>query len=163
VMVSKSRGLLVGLAVCIALPLLPVSMLELAADGGTHREIISPFGATSVTLSYVHSVEKTRVEEKYDARPSGIVMQSMAWQSFGAGLPDDYDECVDGWYVKHTDTRLGKALSYWFLPVNDVWLDVGAKRVFEGPERESTMTLSVGRVPLGVCILTLVRSSHLPL
>ena len=163
VMVSRRRGVGVGLGVCIALLLLPVSMLELTADGGTHREVLSAFGETSVTLSYVHSVEKTRVEEEYQVGPSGIVMQSMTWQSFGAGLPDDYDECVDGRYVKQMDSRLGKTLSYWFLPVNNVRLDIGAKRVFEGPERESTMTLSVERLPLGIYLVSSARNSHVPL
>ena len=51
VMVSRSRGLSIGLAVFIALLLMPVSVLELAADGGTHREVIAPFVATNITLS----------------------------------------------------------------------------------------------------------------
>ena len=162
-MLRARRSLFVCLAVFVALLMLPASLLEVAADGETHSEVLSPFGATSVTLSYVHSVEKTLVEEEYDVRPSGIVMREMAWQAFGAGLPDKYDECVDGRYVKHMETRLGKTLSYWFLPINDVRLDIGASRVFEGPARESTMTLSVRRLPMIACVVALARSGDLPL
>lgn len=146
-----------------ALLVVPAPVMQVEADGEAYREVLSPFEAVAVELSYVHSVERTRVEEEYDVRPSGIVMRSMSWHSFGAGLPDDYDEYVDGWYVKQMDTRLGKTLSYWFLPLNDVRLDIGGNRIFEGPDLESTMVLSVRPLPMIACIVALALSADLPL
>ena len=163
VLAGQRRGLYACLVVLVVLLALPLPVVQVAVDGRTYTEVLSPFHGTPVELSYVHSVEKTRVEEEYDVRPSGIVMRTMAWQSFGAGLPDKYDEYVDGRYVKRTETHLGRTMSYWFLPINDVRLDIGANRVFEGPERESTMVLSVQRLPVIACVVALARSGDLPL
>ena len=162
-MVRRRRGLVVCAVVFGALLVVPVPVMQVEADGQAYRGVLSPFEAVAVELSYVHSVERTRVEEEYDVRPSGIVMRSMSWQSFGAGLPNDYDECVDGWYVKQMGTRQGKTLSYWFLPVNDVRLDIGGNRIFEGPERESMMALSVKCLPMIACVVALALSDDLPL
>jgi len=137
--------------------------LRVTADGTAHSELLSPLGGTRISLSYLHSVEKTVVREEYDVRPSGIVMVSMTWSSTGAGLPDEYDEVVDGQYVRRAQTRVGKTLKYWFLPVNDATLDVGNRRVFEGPERESKLIVSVRCLPAVVSMVEFALSGDLPL
>jgi len=141
---------------------LPVPVLRVTADSGTYCSVLPTHG-THMLLSYVHSVEKTMVEEEYDVRPSGIVMQAMAWQSFGAGLPEEYDEVVDGRYVKHGPVPVGRNLTYWFLPVNDVVMDIGTVRVFEGPQNASKLIVSVTCLPVFVYCVETARADELPL
>jgi hypothetical protein len=74
------------------------------------------------------------------------------WQSFGYGLPDEYDRFEDGFYVRSMDIGLGRRLDYWFLPLNDVRIAIGEQTLFKGPAEPARVSIRVRLVPLFVAI-----------
>lgn len=142
--------------------MLPVPVLEVTGDGATYRRLLVPGWPAIITLSYTHSVELTPVEEVYEVRPGGMVMVSMAWNSFGAGLPDTYDVASPEGFSRYQRTPVGTVLSYWFIPINNVALDIGLTRVFEGPDRDSAVEVSVRWLPASAAAAAVLRSSSAP-
>ncbi|MEX2100888.1 MAG: DUF1850 domain-containing protein [Acidimicrobiia bacterium] len=69
---------LAGLAVVAA----PEARLVVSDEHGTEHLV-----ADALTLRYRHSVERTIVEEDLAARPAGVGVTEMRFESFGAGLP----------------------------------------------------------------------------
>ncbi len=126
----------------------PVPVLEVGAEGDSHTWVTSLREQARVTVGYVHSVEQTWVEEAYEASRDGVRLRTMKWQSFGAGLPDEYDYYEDGFYVKELELDMGPSLSYWFLPLNRVEICVDERVVFRGPEQPSRVNARVCRMPL---------------
>ena len=133
---------------------LPVPVLELSAEGDGHKWVTSLREQPWVTVGYVHSVEQTWVEEAYEASRDGLRLRTMKWQSFGAGLPDEYDYYRDGFYVKEMELDMGASLSYWFLPLNRVEICVDDTVVFRGPEEPSRVNAKVRRIPLAGLLLS---------
>jgi len=127
---------------------LPVPVLELSAEGDSHTWVTSLHEQAWVTVRYVHSVEQTWVEETYEASRDGVRLHTMKWQSFGAGLPDEYDYYEDGFYVREQELDMGTSLSYWFLPLNRVEICIDESVVFRGPEQPSRVNARVRRLPL---------------
>ena len=127
---------------------LPVPVLEVGAEGDSHTWVTSLREQARVTVGYVHSVEQTWVEESYEVSRDGLRLHSTRWQSFGAGLPDEYDYYEDGFYVKELELDMGTSLSYWFTPLNRVEICVGERVVFRGPEQPSRVNARVRRMPL---------------
>jgi hypothetical protein len=135
--------LLLLVALCVPLP-----VVEVSADDGSPAGRVWLRETTVVTVSYVHSVERTPVRESYQASIAGLRLREVRWQSFGAGLPDEYDDYEDGFYVKRMDVELGRRLTYWFLPLNEVHVSVGSRVVFEGPAEPSRVNLCIRYVPV---------------
>ncbi len=137
------------LLLLLLIPLcLPVSVLEVGAEGDSHAWVMSLREQARVTVGYVHSVELTWVEEEYEASRDGLWLRTMKWQSFGAGLPDEYDYYEDGFYVRELELDMGRSLSYWFLPLNRLEICIDGRVVFRGPEQPSRVNARVRRVPL---------------
>jgi len=139
--------LLLLVALCV-----PLFVVEVSADDGSPACRVWLREAAVVTVSYVHSVERTPVRESYRASVTGLRLRQMEWQSFGAGLPDEYDAFKDGFYVKRTDIDFGRRLDYWFLPLNRVQIAVGSRVIFEGPAEPSRITLRIRLLPLFMVI-----------
>ncbi|MEH0020721.1 MAG: DUF1850 domain-containing protein [Desulfobacter sp.] len=56
------------------------------------RLAAEPEQESGFSLSFIHSVSKTRVTDVYTARPGGIVQTSERFRAHGAGLPSHPDE-----------------------------------------------------------------------
>ncbi len=132
---------------------LPVWVVEITADGSLAAPRMRLRDDMSVVVGYVHSVERTWVEETYVVDSDGLRLVRMRWQSFGAGLPDEYDYQAEGFYVRELDMDIGRVLDYWFLPLNRVEISVDGAIVFRGPELPSRVMVRVRRVPLAISIL----------
>jgi len=126
----------------------PVPVVQVAAEDGSPTRHCVFTGSTIVTVRYIHSVERTPVQEMYEARLAGLRLREVRWQSFGAGLPDEYDLRQDDFYVKRVDVGLGRRLDYWFLPLNAVRISVGKQPAFEGPAVPALVSVRVRLVPL---------------
>lgn len=135
----------------------PASVVEV--NDGTLRccEVLWWGECVPATVYYLHSVELTRVEELYDVCGDGIQLRKMVWQSFGAGLPDEYDYYADGSYVSETDISVGSTLSYWFLPLNRVEIRVAGRLVIDGLQEPSHVNLRVRRIPLCIWLAARVK------
>ena len=143
----RRRSIVIPLLLLLVL-CAPVPVVQVAADDGSPVRRCLFAGPTVVTVSYVHSVERTPVLETYVARLAGLRLGEVRWQSFGAGLPDEYDAREDDFYVRRMDVELGRRLDYWFLPLNQVQISVGERLVFEGPAAPSRVSVFVRFVPL---------------
>ena len=142
------RGIVLSLLLFLSALSVPLPVVEISADDGSPVGRVWLRETTVVTVSYLHSVERTPVRESYQAGIAGLRLREVKWQSFGAGLPDEYDNCKDGFYVKRVDVELGRKLEYWFLPLNRVQVVVGSRVVFEGPAEPSRVTLRIRYVPV---------------
>ena len=140
--------LLLLLALC-----LPVWVVEIAAGASLPAQRMRLHDDVSVIVGYVHSVEQTWIEETYVVGRDGMRLVRMRWQSSGAGLPDEYDSYVEGFYVRELDIDIGRVLDYWFLPLNQVEISVDGTVVFRGPDLPSRVVVRVRRVPVAVSIL----------
>ena len=146
--VRRFLPLLLLLALC-----LPVWVVEIAAGASLPAQRMRLHDDVSVIVGYVHSVEQTWIEETYVVGRDGMRLVRMRWQSSGAGLPDEYDSYADGFYVRELDIDIGRALDYWFLPLNQVEISVDGTVVFRGPDLPSRVVVRVRRVPVAVSIL----------
>ncbi len=129
---------------------LPVGALEVTANGEPPARCTWVRDAPMLTISYLHSVERTPIEESYQVGVAGLRLREMRWQSFGSGLPDEYDRSENGFYVRSMDVGLGRRLEYWFLPLNDVRIVAGTEMLFQGPAEPSRVSIRVRLVPLFV-------------
>ncbi len=139
---------------------LPVWAVEVSAGGSSHIRRPLPARGVDVVVGYVHSVERTWVEETYVASHDGLRLHTMRWQSFSAGLPDEYDYYADGFYVSEFDVQVGPALDYWFLPSNHVEVAVDGEVVLQGPEEPSRIVVRVRRMPLAVAAFDQLSRRH---
>ncbi len=139
--------LLLLAALCV-----PAIVVEVTAGGEQPACRVWLRDVSTLTVSYVHSVERTPVRESYSVSVTGIRLREVRWQSFGYGLPDEYDDFEDGFYVKSEDVGLGRRLDYWFMPLNDARIAVGAHTVFEGLDEPARVSIRVRLVPLFVAV-----------
>jgi len=137
---------------------LPVWVVEITAGASLPTQRRWLRDDVSVIVGYVHSVEKTWVEETYVVDSDGLRLTRMRWQSSGAGLPDEYDFHAEGFYVRELDVDIGRVLDYWFLPLNQAEISVEGTVVFRGPDSPSHVVVRVRRVPVFVSILDFVGS-----
>ena len=80
--------------------------LELAShpDGATLERIVLPAPAPEFAISYLHSVTRTPVEERYRVDGASIIEAQMTFSQHGPGLPTAADtggmmQTVDGRFV----------------------------------------------------------------
>ena len=98
-----ASALLLGLALPgIAL----AACLKLAShpDGATLERMALPASAPDFTITYIHSVTRTPVEERYRVDGATIVETQMSFSQHGPGLPTAADagstmQTVDGRFV----------------------------------------------------------------
>ena len=140
---------------------IPVWVLEVEADASRVAPRIWLRGEVGLTVGYVHSVERTWVEESYSADRHGLRLVRMRWQGAGAGLPDTYDTFAGGFYVRELDVDIGNVLDYWFLPLNRIELSIRDTVVLRGPEQPSRVAVRVHRVPAVVVLLESFSSRFL--
>ncbi len=135
--------------------LMPVSVVDVGTEPG--GRLASEWLGYEVTIevSYVHSVEMTRVLEGYAVDADGIRLMSMEWESTGAGLPDSYDSWEEGGYVTRGRLDLGKRLAYWFLPLSDPVIRVNDRIVLRGLERPAQVRIRVRTMPLVAQLMAL--------
>lgn len=114
-------------------------------------------GESTVVVTYLHSVERTWVEERYAADRDGLRLTRMRWQSSGAGLPAEYDAYADGYYVKELDTDIGRTLDYWFLPLNRIEVSIDGITVVRGHAAPARVVVRVCRAPLAVAVFDAAR------
>jgi hypothetical protein len=137
---------------------LPIRVVEVGADSSIRARHLCVGDGASVSIRYVHSVERTWVEEHYRAGTDGLHLTMTRWQSFGAGLPTEYDFFADGFYVREMDTAMGRVLDYWFLPLNEAEVSVDGDVVFVGPDTPARVTVRVRLVLLAAWLLDSLRS-----
>lgn len=80
----------------------PAERVLVVADAETgERLLVRPVAENAtITLAYVHSVEKTPVRDVYAVRGTALENTRMRFQSYGWGLPARADvRQVDGWFV----------------------------------------------------------------
>lgn len=137
--------------------LAPVSVVDVGVEPGDR--LVSEWLGPEVTIgvSYVHSVEMTRVTERYCVDPDGIWLMSMRWESTGAGLPDSYDSWEKGGYVTHERLDLGKELAYWFLLLSDPEIRVNDRIVLRGLEHPGQVWIRVRTLPLAARLVVLAN------
>jgi hypothetical protein len=135
----------------------PGQAVEVGPDSAASKQKVWVRADCPVTVRYMHSVERTPVEETYHVRYDGMHLSSMRWQSFSAGLPLEYDACVEGFYVRSADVAVGREIDYWFLPLNDVEISVGERVVFRGPEAPSRVVVRMRWLPLAARFIDAAR------
>ena len=128
--------------------LLPMSTVDVGAEPGGRVASEWLGQQVAIGVSYVHSVEMTRVTESYHVDTGGICLTSMKWESTGAGLPDSYDSWENGSYVTQGRLDLGKELEYWFLPLSDPEIRVNDRILLRGLERPTWIRIRVRTMPL---------------
>jgi len=142
----------------VVLSVLPVGVVAISADPGG-RLVTARIGeGIEIDLSYVHSVEMTRVYELYRIDNKGIQLHQMRWQSTGAGLPDSYDSWENGYYMKEQRVNLGRQLDYWFIPASDPEICLNDRVVVCGLEHPARIEMCSRTVPLVVYLLRIVAS-----
>jgi hypothetical protein len=69
----------------------PETVLEIrAGEGGSLVKVIPVSTGERITYSYLHSVQKSRVDEVLQVDPNGhLVVKETEYDMFGAGLPSD--------------------------------------------------------------------------
>jgi hypothetical protein len=137
---------------------LPIQVVEVAADSSIRVWHVCVGDGAGVLVRYVHSVERTWVEEHYRAGMDGLHLTMARWQSFGAGLPAEYHFFADGFYVREMDVAVGRVLDYWFLPLNEAEVWVDGNVVFSAPDTPSRVTVRVRLVLLAAWLVDSLRS-----
>jgi hypothetical protein len=95
----------------------PVPVLEIREAGSGHllRQIPVDLG-DRITYSYVHSVQKTRVDEVLEVAPDHLVVRATTFDVYGAGLPSDLpdgDPSIDPVTGKFQILNMSRALPDW--------------------------------------------------
>jgi TRAP transporter 4TM/12TM fusion protein len=122
---------------------LPVIAVGNAADGVSR--IVTP--GTAVTLSHVHSVEQTRVEEQFQVGwRADLIHTRTLTRSFGAGLPTE-GQVRDGVVTTRGTGERYTAIPMRFGPENDPILRIGTDEVSLAPAaQEGLVELRVLRL-----------------
>jgi hypothetical protein len=110
-------ALVLALAGLLAWSLWPTTVLEIRQgdDGRLLRQISVDLGE-SITYSYVHSVQKTRVEEVLEVAPDHLVVRATIFDVYGAGLPSDLpdgDPSIDPVTGKFQILNMSRVLASW--------------------------------------------------
>lgn len=131
--------------------LFPINTLEIRFNENT--VCYSPILSTlTLEVNYKHSVSLTNVVDVYKVDGSGISVIQERWQEFEAGQPMD-GRFENGYLVKDMNLYLGKSWEYWFIPLNEVSVEVDEKEINFKPEEEGIMQFRVVRNPLLVPLL----------
>lgn len=101
---------------------------------------------------YKHSVSLTNVVDVYKVNESGLYAVQERWQEFEAGQPME-GRIEDGYMVKDMNMQLGKTWDYWFIPLNNVTLELNDKRINFKPNGEGIMQFRVEKNPVLVPLL----------
>lgn len=139
----------------------PAERVLVVADAGTgERLLVRPVAEnTTVTLAYVHSVERTPVRDVYAVRGTRLENTRMLFQSYGWGLPAGAAvRRVDGWFVfdpagTYDDlyVKPGRVAGH-ELGVGDETYDLvalsSARTVRVGVERRSALAAALSNVPV---------------
>ena len=130
---------------------IPLNALELKFNGRT--VCYSPlFSDLTLKVRYRHSVSLTKVVDVYRVNNSGITAIEEKWQEFEAGQPMD-GKIEDGYLVKDMNMYLGKSWEYWFIPFNNVTLELNDKRINFKPSEGGIMQFKVEKNPFLVPLL----------
>ncbi|MCI0478496.1 MAG: DUF1850 domain-containing protein, partial [Anaerolineales bacterium] len=81
-----------ALAVIFAVAQFPAYTLEIRADetgAMLRRETFCP--TQTLTLRYIHSINKRPVEEVFRATDDGLLLTGVVYDSFGVGMPAEPD------------------------------------------------------------------------
>ncbi len=107
----------------------------------------------TLTVEYKHSVSLTKVIDIYCVNDSGIFAVQEKWQQFDAGQPLK-GHVENGFYVKNMSKYLGKSWEYWFIPLNNVTVELNGKIIFSKPKEEGIMKFELLKTP---AIMTVLR------
>ena len=129
----------------------PVNTLEIRFNEKT--VCYSPILSTlTLKVRYKHSVSLTNVVDVYRINESGLSAVQERWQEFEAGQPME-GRIEDGYMVKDMNLQLGKSWEYWFIPLNNVTLELNDKRINFKPDEEGIMQFRVEKNPVLVPLL----------
>lgn len=80
---------LVGLLILLGVGfLLPVTTLSISQQNSKHQLLIPMVRQKTFSLYYLHSVQKTPVQEHFELAPGNkMILTSTHYQSYGVGLP----------------------------------------------------------------------------
>ncbi|MEM4659588.1 MAG: DUF1850 domain-containing protein [Sulfolobales archaeon] len=103
------------LATALVLTLLPLLSIGLVIVDGD-ISAIAVNSKANITLTYVHSVERYRVIEKYVLESCGLKLVVLEWAGFGAGMPStpadlgdrDLELSPTGGIASKVDIKLGE-------------------------------------------------------
>ena len=102
-------------------------------------------------VGYKHSVSLTQVIDEYRVNGTGISVVQERWQDFEAGQPME-GRIEDGFFVKDMNMFLGKSWEYWFIPLNNVTLELDGRRINFHLEREGIMQFEVTKIPVVISL-----------
>lgn len=126
--------------------LLPINSLEVNFNNTV--EYFPYFNKLPITIKYDHSVERGEVIEILEVNKRGVYVLEMRWQNFGAGLPEDFTSIEDNYYVKRPNKCLGKSLTYWFIPLNNVEIKVRDRTLLYHPNSEVKISFTLETMPI---------------
>lgn len=131
----------------LLIPLLfPINILEVNFDNTV--KYFPYLDELPITIKYDHSVERGEVIEILEVNKRGVYVLEMRWQNFGAGLPEDFTSIEDNYYVKRPNKCLGKSLTYWFIPLNNVEIKVGDRALLYHPNSEVKISFTLETMPI---------------
>ncbi|MXV60912.1 DUF1850 domain-containing protein [Natronorubrum sp. JWXQ-INN-674] len=123
------------------------------ADGETGERLleIPVDDGDEVTLSYIHSVEKTPVQDVYVVDGTTIRMDRMVFHSHGAGLPSDepIERTDEGFVVYSNDT---------YDELGVVPAPIAGHELVVGDDRYDLVSLSDGWVAISLTERTVLDS-----
>ncbi|APW97281.1 hypothetical protein CHINAEXTREME_05615 [Halobiforma lacisalsi AJ5] len=139
-----ATALLAGVVVGVGTALTADATLVVEhADGGDRVLEVPVDEGTEVTVSYMHSVEKTPVEDIYVVDDGALRMDRMVFVSHGAGLPSDADiEETDDGFVVYPDGTYER--------LNVVPGEIAGHELIVGDERYDLVERTDGPVVLSV-------------
>lgn len=126
--------------------LLPINILEVNFDNTV--KYFPYLDELPITIKYDHSVERGEVIEILEVNKRGVYVLEMRWQNCGAGLPEDFTSIEDNYYVKRPNKCLGKSLTYWFIPLNNVEIKVGDSTLLYHPNSEVKISFTLETMPI---------------
>jgi hypothetical protein len=100
---------LLTLYLLLAGSLVRVEVLVVESSNGTSIIYGTP---RTITIEYVHSVEKGKIVEILEARDGCIRLESLIWQGYGAGMPSSLHD-IKGDLESHEglyEARIGRCL-----------------------------------------------------
>ncbi|SFC16125.1 hypothetical protein SAMN05444422_10570 [Halobiforma haloterrestris] len=151
-----ATALLAGVVVGVGTALTADATLVVEhADGGDRVLEVPVDEGTEVTISYMHSVEKTPVEDIYVVEDGALRMDRMVFVSHGAGLPSDADiEETDDGFVVYPDGTYER--------LNVVPGEIAGHELIVGDERYDLVERTDGPVVLSVADRSLADAVPVP-
>ncbi len=147
----KKYFLFLFLLVFLSLALFPVNTLKVEFN---KRPVCYSLLITDTTLTveYRHSVSLTKVIDVYRINSSGIFAVQERWQQFDAGQPLN-GRIENGFYVKDMNKYLGKSWEYWFIPLNNVTVELNGNIIFSKPKEEGVVKFELLKTPAIMALL----------